>query len=151
MAYTPTEWETGDIITAEKLNNIEDGIVANEEAIAETQSKDILVITGDLTADLSFNATFTLTSGDVTKATEYKDIIIKVHLYYDMGGDNPVDSYYDYIMHLSNINYSSEDPTEVLYLDFTSITSIQQTFYEVYLQYLVSDGTWNASFTPIAA
>lgn len=35
MAYTPTEWETGDIITAEKLNNIEDGIVANEEAIAD--------------------------------------------------------------------------------------------------------------------
>ena len=35
MAYTPTEWETGDVITAEKLNNIEDGIVANEEAIAD--------------------------------------------------------------------------------------------------------------------
>lgn len=26
MAYTPTEWETGDIITAEKLNNMEQGI-----------------------------------------------------------------------------------------------------------------------------
>lgn len=35
MAYIPTEWETGDVITAEKLNNIEDGIVANEEAIAD--------------------------------------------------------------------------------------------------------------------
>lgn len=28
MAYTPTVWETGDIITAEKLNNIEEGIAA---------------------------------------------------------------------------------------------------------------------------
>lgn len=26
MAYTPTEWTTGDTITAEKLNNMEDGI-----------------------------------------------------------------------------------------------------------------------------
>lgn len=26
MAYTPTEWETGDVITAEKLNKIEAGI-----------------------------------------------------------------------------------------------------------------------------
>ena len=27
MAYTPTEWKTGDVITAPKLNNIEQGIV----------------------------------------------------------------------------------------------------------------------------
>ncbi len=26
MAYTPTEWKNGDVITAEKLNNIERGI-----------------------------------------------------------------------------------------------------------------------------
>lgn len=31
MAYTPTEWKTGDVITAEKLNNMEQGIVNNEE------------------------------------------------------------------------------------------------------------------------
>ena len=28
MAYTPTVWETGDIITAEKLNKAENGIAA---------------------------------------------------------------------------------------------------------------------------
>lgn len=28
MAYTPTVWETGDIITAEKLNKAEEGIAA---------------------------------------------------------------------------------------------------------------------------
>lgn len=28
MAYTPTQWETGDIITAEKLNKAEQGIAA---------------------------------------------------------------------------------------------------------------------------
>lgn len=29
MAYTPTVWETGDVITAEKLNKAEQGISAN--------------------------------------------------------------------------------------------------------------------------
>ena len=34
VRYTPTEWATGDLITAEKLNNIETGIGANETAIS---------------------------------------------------------------------------------------------------------------------
>lgn len=34
MSYTPTEWQTGDTITAEKLNNMENGIKnANEPFI----------------------------------------------------------------------------------------------------------------------
>lgn len=34
MSYTPTEWQTGDTITAEKLNNMESGIEnANEPFI----------------------------------------------------------------------------------------------------------------------
>ena len=31
MAYTPTEWKTGDIVTAEKLNKLENGL-ANVES-----------------------------------------------------------------------------------------------------------------------
>lgn len=34
MAYSKTTWVNGDTITAEKLNNIEDGIAANDTAIA---------------------------------------------------------------------------------------------------------------------
>ena len=34
MSYTPSEWETGDVVTAEKLNNIESGITGNETDIA---------------------------------------------------------------------------------------------------------------------
>jgi hypothetical protein len=30
MAYEPQEWSAGDVITAEKLNHIEDGIVNSE-------------------------------------------------------------------------------------------------------------------------
>lgn len=32
MSYTPTEWTTGDVITAEKLNNAEEGIAAANAA-----------------------------------------------------------------------------------------------------------------------
>lgn len=35
MSYTPTEWKTGDIITAPKLNNIEQGIVNLDRSNAE--------------------------------------------------------------------------------------------------------------------
>lgn len=28
MSYTPTEWNTGDIVTAEKLNNLESGVLS---------------------------------------------------------------------------------------------------------------------------
>ena len=35
MAYTPTEWKSGDVITAEKLNNIEDGV---QEALENSES-----------------------------------------------------------------------------------------------------------------
>jgi len=33
MSYEKTNWQKGDVITAEKLNNIENGIEANETAI----------------------------------------------------------------------------------------------------------------------
>ena len=33
MSYTPTEWQTGDVITAEKLNNMESGIAGATEVL----------------------------------------------------------------------------------------------------------------------
>lgn len=35
MSYEKTTWKKGDVITAEKLNNIENGIEANETAIGQ--------------------------------------------------------------------------------------------------------------------
>jgi hypothetical protein len=35
MTYTQTNWQDGDIITAAKLNNIEQGLVNNEQAIED--------------------------------------------------------------------------------------------------------------------
>ena len=31
MAYTPTTWETGDLITAEKMNKLEQGFKMNRQ------------------------------------------------------------------------------------------------------------------------
>ena len=159
------------MITAAKLNNMEQGIedafVAPEVTAAdqgkvltvdssgewgvESPSKDVLVINGDVTADLSFNATFTVTSGDMTQALAYKDTIIKAHAYYDLGGDAPTDSHHDYVLRLATIEYSSEDVTEVIYLIFTAITREQNGYYEVLLQYDLLHETWTAIFTPIAS
>lgn len=43
MAYTPTVWATGDVITAEKLNKAENGIaVANADVLIVTVSEGTL-------------------------------------------------------------------------------------------------------------
>lgn len=43
MAYIPTEWETGDVITAEKLNKAEEGIqLANTDVLIVTASEGTL-------------------------------------------------------------------------------------------------------------
>lgn len=37
MAYTPTEWATGDVITAEKLNKAENGIAAATTVVCQVE------------------------------------------------------------------------------------------------------------------
>lgn len=39
MTYTPTNWQNGDTITAEKLNNIENGIVGVETDVSQLKSQ----------------------------------------------------------------------------------------------------------------
>ena len=67
MAYTPTVWETGDIITAEKLNNMEGGIAANDAALTDIMS-DIT----DLSDEIFISDTVQLESGslDTTAGTD---------------------------------------------------------------------------------
>lgn len=42
MSYTYTEWNTGDVITAEKLNNIEQGIVSHDVFVVTSTNDDSL-------------------------------------------------------------------------------------------------------------
>lgn len=44
MSYTKTTWKTGDVITAEKLNKVEDQVAANEEAISSAGGDDSVFI-----------------------------------------------------------------------------------------------------------
>lgn len=48
MSYIPTEWFTGDVITAEKLNKIEDGIAGIETNI-QTDLKEVQGSISDIT------------------------------------------------------------------------------------------------------
>ena len=56
MSYTPTEWNSGDVITAEKLNNIESGIsntrLIVEEALNGSLNKTWKEIYNALTANI---------------------------------------------------------------------------------------------------
>lgn len=68
MSYNKTIWTAGDTITAEKLNNIENGIVANEPLIVTFAKDDQDVYHADKTADeiLTAGAAGTLIVGIVS-------------------------------------------------------------------------------------
>lgn len=51
MAYSPVEWNTGDVITAAKLNNMERGIINNESVLDEIGGTEM------------YNSTITVTGG----------------------------------------------------------------------------------------
>ena len=55
MTYEKTNWQVGDIITATKLNKIEDQVAANEEAISSAGGGDFIIAVtesgGSYTAD----------------------------------------------------------------------------------------------------
>lgn len=75
MSYTPTNWQTGDTVTAEKLNKMEQGI--------ETAS-DVFIVTLTPTAQ-DFSGTIDKTWGEVGEAYKAgKTIAFK--LYTDQNG-----------------------------------------------------------------
>ena len=84
MSYTPTNWQTGDTITAEKLNNMESGIADAPHAPSETYRKNgapvrlIVYDDGTTTWSLgfeyfSFNIAFDGTDFSVSFTQEEKD------------------------------------------------------------------------------
>lgn len=68
MAYVKTTWATGDVITAEKLNNMEDGIEAAQlPSVTEDDIGSVLtVVTSYTDYDIAPEQTVTLTSEDAS-------------------------------------------------------------------------------------
>ena len=58
MTYTKTNWQDGDVITAEKLNKLENGIKGNETSI-ENIPNNIYWIEPDLNDSTKINASYT--------------------------------------------------------------------------------------------
>lgn len=68
MSYTKTTWETGDVITAENLNNIENGIEANETAISQIGTS-LMTVTYTYNSETRVSTT-QATFGEVLEAFE---------------------------------------------------------------------------------
>lgn len=82
MSYTPTQWQTGDTITAEKLNNMERGIENANEPFIVT----LTPTAGD------FSGTMDKTVGEIYEAwTAGEKIIFKLDI---SGITSPGDYYY---------------------------------------------------------
>ena len=72
MAYEKTTWSNGDTITAEKLNNIENGIASGVLAVGIYVNSSDSTLT--LTLDKTWNEIYTVISnGGICVAGEYYD------------------------------------------------------------------------------
>lgn len=70
MSYTPTNWQTGDTITAEKLNNMESGI---------ENANNPFIVTLTPTAE-DFSGTMDKTVGEINEAYEAgRKIVFRVY------------------------------------------------------------------------
>ena len=64
MSYDPTTWQTGDIVTADKLNNIEDGILGVETDVNQLKSE-----INEVDAEIYSPPTINFTSGKFINVT----------------------------------------------------------------------------------
>ena len=142
MAYIPTEWETGDVITAAKLNNIEDGIVANEEAIdslEEEVASDIYEMEGIITVNQQFVPQgFTLTSGDVAEIPLHK--IVKMKSMISVGGQTDV---IEMTGILSSHNLGTVVGSENYH--FATVLFLNAKIYYASVYYTVTNSTWGTT------
>lgn len=135
MAYVKTVWETGDVITAEKLNNMEDGMEANEQAIEAT---DAIILEGDLTSTDATTWTFSLTDGDVEDITLSPNIYVKARV--------TISDIYvaDILLKMSAFN--NADPAYV----FSAVINMTSAVYYANLSYVFSTESWGATLTVIS-
>ena len=94
MSYTPTNWQTGDTITAEKLNNIEQGIgsikVINPFLkIIETDSEEAIAFFQEVSSDLAqgknvsirIHSAFASLTGNVVSFTDSLGVVQEFNIH----------------------------------------------------------------------
>lgn len=85
MSYTKTTWKTGDVITAEKLNKVEDQVAANEEAISSAGGSVFIVNIDAEDNSGTITATADKTRQEMSAAVDAgKPIIIRLTHNYSM-------------------------------------------------------------------
>lgn len=72
MAYTPTEWKSGDVITAEKLNKLEEGVASAGDGSSDS-NEFIINVSSDSQYNVVMDKTFdeveaAYNSGKILKA-----------------------------------------------------------------------------------
>lgn len=116
MSYTPTEWQTGDTITAEKLNKMENGI-------ENANSPFIVTLTP---TDLDYSGTMDKTVAEINAAYEAgKDILFRVLTSANSYVDVPM-SYAGRDTTLQYPNFGAEiiqNPTSLMIVAFTGDTN----------------------------
>lgn len=165
MAYTPTQWETGDIITAEKLNNMEQGIedafvapavtIADEGAVLTVNSsgewdtaypeKEVAEISVDVTIDQTtvIPQSVEHAAGDIDKIITAKICVLHMTLYaqQDTEFTTPLNKYdiYRRSLPVGSSDTVSFDGVMLLQTSPAVIIAYGQIFYNTVLE------QWTAS------
>jgi len=123
MSYTPTTWQTGDIITAAKLNNMEQGIAGNNLVFIESE-----IVDNNGVLSLILKANF----------NELSELLSNGKILYTIVIDDTNPEYYiSYeIIYVQNVIYIAEvNPpyqlnfTNVFYSSIDGLSALQATDY----------------------
>ena len=126
MSYTPTTWQTGDTITAEKLNNMESGIENANEPFIVTLTP----------TEQDFSGMMDKTVAEITEAYEAGQ---KIKFKVLTGQDTYT------LVPLSNVDKQSEEyPSFAAYV----IDAINNILIVAWTSY-TDDGTWNGYATSV--
>lgn len=96
MSYTPTVWKSGDVVTSEKLNKLEEGVAASDSVL--------MVTIGESNGSLAFNHT----AGEIMSAALLSGKLVVFMLMEGNDPRNPVISF----GRLTKINAYSEGNTD---------------------------------------
>ena len=141
MAYTPTVWETGDVITAAKLNNMEQGI-EDAQNPEDAHAKDTLVVTGTLEIPITLDSgTITITGGLPEDLLDYKYVSLALDV---PSIQTPGTFMARLVLPLYLVTYGGAN---IASCQFKCSFEIMSKIVHVDVRYAYATETWNATVT----